>query len=96
MAICTMSNVPAKFILSKKPKQYLKQGPSHCGMFSIKAILSAYGKDAKNHPKDYHTNWIGQHLFSFAIGKRYHEKILESYGLGAQGGTAKNLSGEKK
>ncbi|MEK7534514.1 MAG: C39 family peptidase [Patescibacteria group bacterium] len=90
------SNLPTQFILSRKPKQYLKQGLTHCGMYSIKAILSAYEKDIKNHPKEYHTNWIGQHLFSFAIGKRYHEKILEFHGLKAQGGTAKNLSDDEK
>ncbi|TSD04443.1 MAG: hypothetical protein Greene071421_279 [Parcubacteria group bacterium Greene0714_21] len=91
-----MNNLPSQFTLSRKPTQYLKQGMSHCGMYSLKAILSAYGKDVKNHPTEYHTNWIGKHLFSFAVGKRYYEKIFKSCGLEAQGGTAKNLSADEK
>ena len=96
VGIDAKAELPLKIVLSKRPKEYLKQGPSHCGMYSIKAILSAYGKDTKEHPKDYHTNWIGQHLFSFAIGKRYNEKILEAHGLEAQMDTAKNLSDDEK
>lgn len=87
-----MNRPPQKYILSRKPNEYLKQGLSHCGMYSIKAILSAYGKDVKKHPKEYHTNWVGQHLFSFADRKRYNEKILESYGVEAWGDSAKNFS----
>ncbi|MFY9457965.1 MAG: C39 family peptidase [Candidatus Spechtbacterales bacterium] len=90
------TSLPQQFILSRKPKEYRKQGPSHCGVYSIKAILSAYGKDVKSHPKEYHTNYVGQHFFSFSIGKRYNEKILESYGLEAQGDSAKDFPDKEK
>lgn len=45
-----MKKNPVKFILTRKPEEYLKQGLSHCGVYSLKAILSAYGKDNKIHP----------------------------------------------
>ena len=32
-------------ILANHPKEYLEQGLTQCGAFSVKAILSAYGKD---------------------------------------------------
>jgi len=88
--------LPIKFILSKKPKQYLKQGISHCGVYSVKAILSAYGKDDKGHPKEYQTNWIGKNLFSLATGKDYYDKIMASYGIVSKTQSAENLSNEEK
>lgn len=43
-------------ILTRIPKEYLEQGFTQCGAFSVKAILSAYGKDDKKHPRDYKSN----------------------------------------
>lgn len=82
----------SKFILSIKPKEYLKQGLSHCGVYSIKAILSAYGKDDKKHPEEYHTNWIGKNLFSLATGEKYYDNILASYGIKSETKSAESLS----
>ena len=59
-----MIDLPSTYILSVKPKEYLVQGISHCGVYCVKGILGAYGKDDKIHPKDYHTNWIGKNLFN--------------------------------
>jgi len=69
---------------------------SHCGVYSVKAILSAFGLDDKKHPKEYHTNWIGKHLFSFAIGQKYYDKIFQSYGVQSETKTAKKLPNEEK
>ena len=91
-----MSNLPSSYVLTIKPKEYLKQGLSHCGVYSLKAILSAYGKDVKSHPKEYHANWIGRHLFSFAIGKGYYDKIFAFFGLKTETKSAEKLPNEKK
>ena len=89
-------NLPKRFIVSKKPQQYLKQGLSHCGVYSVKAVLSAYGKDDKGHPKEYHTNWIGQNLFSLSTGQDYYDKILGFYGIRSKTQSAEDLSSEEK
>ncbi len=91
-----MSNLPSRYILTIKPKEYLKQGLSHCGVYSLKAILSAYGKDVKNHPKEYHTNWIGKYLLSFATGKSYYDKIFAFFGLKTETKSAEKLPNEKR
>jgi len=91
-----MDKLPSKYVLTLKPKDYLKQGLSHCGVYSLKAILSAYGRDDKNHPKEYHTNWIGRNLFSFATGRRYYDNIFTSYGIKAKTQSAGHLSNEEE
>lgn len=90
-----MTNHP-KYVLSIKPKEYLVQGISHCGVYCVKAILSAYGKDDKTHPKDYHTNWIGKNLFSFSTGQDYYDKIFASYGIKSKTKSAENLNDQQK
>lgn len=91
-----MKTLPKKFILSIRPKEYLKQGTSHCGVYSLKAILSAYGKDVKAHPKEYQSNWIGRNYFSLATGEKYYDKIFASYGLRTETNSAKKLSDQKR
>lgn len=50
-----MQALPSQFVLTRKPKEYLKQGPTHCGAYSVKAIIEAFGKGDKKDPRDYHT-----------------------------------------
>lgn len=87
--------LPSKFALSVSPKKYLKQGISHCGAYCVKAILSAYKKDTKNKPEEYHTNWIGR-IAGVGLVKKYYVKILKSHGIEARVGNAKNLPDGKK
>lgn len=90
-----MPEIPRKFTLSRKPKEYLKQGLSHCHVYSIKGILSAYGKDVKQNPEDYHISRIRR-----AIGVIWNPeilvKILSSYGMSAEAKTAEHLSTEER
>src|SRR3989338_708431 len=88
-------NLPKKYILTIKPKEYLKQGPSHCGVYSIKAILSAYGLDDKTHPKYYHPNLFHQEI-SITWGKRYYTDILAKYGIDASMISAEGFSENEK
>ena len=78
-----MNKLPTKYILSIKPQEYLEQGPSHCGVYSIKGILSAYGLDTKTHPKYYHPYWVGR-ITGSGFGKNYYVDILSQNGLKAQ------------
>ncbi len=86
-----MQSLPNKFILSIKPKEYLHQGPSHCGVYSVKGILSAYGLDIKAHPKEYHPHIFGR-LTGFTFGKNYLPTILKRNGISAERKSADKLS----
>lgn len=90
-----MDNLPTKYILSKQPKEYLTQGISHCGAYSIKGMLSAYGLDNRSHPKDYHPYWLGK-LTGLTLGWNYFPKILGNYGLNAKTDSAAGLSNSEK
>lgn len=91
-----MNNLPVRIILSIRPKEYLVQkGPSHCGAYSVKAILSAFGKDTKDHPKEYHPNLIGK-ITGATLNRQYWVDVLESHGVKANAKTAEKLSDTEK
>lgn len=69
-----------RFIVSKRPKEYLKQGPTGCGAFSVKGILSAYGKDDKTNPFEYYPPSI----VPFIAPLGTWVKILNAYGMNAK------------
>lgn len=80
------------FILSKKPKEYLKQGPTGCGAFSVKGILSAYGKDDKTHPFQY----LPLSFFPFVTNVFHWVEVLRSYGLDARMQSLHNMTDEQR
>lgn len=80
------------FVVSKKPKEYLRQGPTGCNVFSVKGILSAYGKDDGRHPFAYYPLSI----LPFVTTPFRLVKILRSYGIGAEWRHARELSDEQK
>lgn len=84
-----------KVVLSVKPDRYLSQGLSNCGLFSIKGILSAYGLDHKEDPREYHSNLFGR-LTSITFGRNYYKDILESYGMDSEMRFAENLKDEAR
>lgn len=90
-----MKKIPSKYILSIKPKEYLKQGLSHCGAYSTKAILSAFGKDSKNDPREYHTFWLNK-LLGTGLWNSYWVNVLCSYGLKASTVSAHKLNDQEK
>ncbi|PJC33240.1 hypothetical protein CO051_01835 [Candidatus Roizmanbacteria bacterium CG_4_9_14_0_2_um_filter_39_13] len=51
-------------------KEYLKQGVSHCGAYSVKGVLGAVGLDKTHHPKEYHLNWFCR-LTGLTLNKQY-------------------------
>src|SRR3989344_1687847 len=80
--------------LSRRPKEYLEQGLTQCGAFSVKAILSAYGKDDGRHPRDYNTTFWGK-IFSI-VGIKTWPRVLKSFGLNAELGETKKLSDDER
>lgn len=81
-----------KFITSKRPKEYLKQGPTGCGAFSVKGILSAYGKDNKTHPFQY----LPLSRFPFVINAFHWVEVLRSYGLDAHMQSLRHMTDEQR
>ena len=81
-------------ILSRHPKEYLEQGFTQCGAYSVKAILSAYGRDDKKHPRDYNPTVLGK--YASLVGVYTWPRVLESYGLYAESGNTKNLSDSQR
>jgi len=90
-----VEKLPTRFVLSIRPQEYLKQGLSHCGVYSVKAILSAYGRDLKKRPEDYHTSWF-ERLTGIALTRQYVANILQKNGLSTTVETARELSDEGK
>lgn len=84
------SSLPTHFEVSRKPKEYLKQGRVHCGPYSAKAILSAYGLDVHDDPRDFHVSRRGRAL-GYATPQMMVE-ILTQHGLPAERKAAKGLS----
>ena len=82
-------------LLTHSPKEYLEQGLSQCGAFSVKAILGAYGKDDKKHPRDYQPNFLAKHT-GINRGLILWPKVLQSYGVFAERGDAKKLTDEQR
>ena len=81
-------------ILTHFPKEYLEQGFTQCGAFSVKAILSAYEKDDRKNPRDYNPTVLGK--YTSLAGTQTWPRVLESYGLHAERGNTTNLSNEQR
>lgn len=76
-------NTGKNFVVSKRPAEYLKQGWNHCGAFSVKGILSAYERDDRENPREYHLHWFGR-LTGYTLGAAYWPEVLRSHGLRAK------------
>lgn len=55
-----MKKILSRYVLSLKPKEYLKQGSNHCGVYTVKGIMSALNKDIHKDPRDYHISFLGR------------------------------------
>ena len=81
-----------QFVVSKKPKEYLKQGPTGCGLYAIKGILSAYGKDDGRNPFVYYPAGV----LPFITTRLRLINILRSRGFDAHWRSARELSNAQK
>lgn len=90
-----MKNLPERLILAKPPKEYLVQGLSHCGAYSVKAILSFYNKDDGRIPEKYHPRKLGR-ILGATYGQYYWADILKRYGVNVEAGRVSNLNNQEK
>lgn len=82
-------------VVANSPSEYLVQGSSHCGAYSVKGILSAYGLDSKELPEEYHTNLVSR-LTGVGFLKNYYVNVLKRHGLEAEGNNASGVSDKEK
>ena len=86
---------PTKYILTRKPKEYLKQGSVHCGVYTAKAVLEAFGKGIHSDPRKYHVsvlNRITGSMFRLAD----LSNVFKKHGLVSSGKFMKEHSDQQK
>lgn len=69
-----------KVILPVRPEQYLFNGSSNCGVYVVKGVLSAYGCDVHEDPKDYHPDNVMAKKFGWTLVSGIRE-TLKKFGL---------------
>lgn len=52
--------IPEKYAVNKIPKEYLKQGIVHCGVYTAKAVLEAFDKGVHKDPRKYHVSFLNK------------------------------------
>ncbi|MDA1316807.1 MAG: hypothetical protein O3B87_02150, partial [bacterium] len=86
---------PNKYILTRKPKEYLKQGAVHCGVYTAKAVLEAYGKGIHSDPRKYHVA-VFNRITGTMIRLADFSNILIDYGLEVEGKFMDKQSNQQK
>lgn len=81
--------------LKRQPKEYPEQEFNQCGAYSVKAILSAYGKDDKEHARDYQVTRLAKYIGTHQ-GLTVWPEVLRSYGVPAQRGSTRSLIDEQR
>src|SRR3989337_1814202 len=72
--------LPNSFVVGSEALEYEEQGPSHCGAYSVKAVLNSLGRYKKRHPKYLHTNFFCK-ITGVTLGKNYYVGILRKHGI---------------
>ena len=89
-----MKKVPYRYTLPIKPKEYLKQGRNHCGVYTVKGIMSALEQDIYKDPRDYHISLFGK--VSGALLPGGLSKVLKHHRLDPTIKKADNLPDKQK
>lgn len=83
-----------KFVLPIRPDEYLFNGPSDCGVYVVKGILSAYERDIYDDPRNYHQSSLVRKFGWTLVGDLI--KILKDFGsLKAEKGFAHGATEQK-
>lgn len=84
-----------KFILPIRPDRYLFNGPSNCGMYVVKGILSAYQLDIYPDPRNYHPkNFLAKKFGWTFVGGLI--ETLEKFGVKSKKRFARGINDERK
>jgi len=89
------TQIPPKYIVNRKPKEYLKQGKVHCGVYTAKAVLEAFGKGVHRNPREYHVSFLNK-ITGCMFRDQDLVNVFKKYGLQTKVKCAKNLEGEQK
>jgi len=74
--------LPIVVVLPIAPEEYLFNGSSNCGVYVAKGVLSAYGLDKYDDPRDYHTGFLGKKFGWTLVGDLI--ATLKNFGLNAK------------
>ncbi|MCA9386307.1 hypothetical protein KC717_06705 [Candidatus Dojkabacteria bacterium] len=80
-------------IVSKQPNEYLKQGLSHCGVYTAKGILEAYDKFDFDQPEELHNSLLGR--LTGSLTPKMLKNVLETNGLNSTIGIAQGSDKQK-
>lgn len=94
MSVENTHQPPPFAVVSRVPREFLKQGMMHCGAYSVKAILNAYGKDSKRDPRDYYPLRWG--VVQTLTDPELWARVLRSYGVEAEARSASGLFDEER
>ncbi|MDP4011886.1 MAG: hypothetical protein Q8P72_06730 [Candidatus Roizmanbacteria bacterium] len=86
---------PEKYAVDRKPKEYLKQGMVHCGVYTAKAILEAYGKGIHRDPRKYHVNFINK-ISGAMFRSQDLINVFQKYSLNLKAVCAKDCDDSRK
>jgi hypothetical protein len=64
-----------KLILAVHPAEYLFNGPSNCGVYVVKGILSAFHRDKYADPREYHPSNFFAKKFGWTLVEGLHETL---------------------
>jgi len=90
-----MSELSEEHVVTIRPAEYLQQGLTHCGAYSVKAILSAYGVDDSTDPCDlYVSRWA--RILGIGIGRDYWGQVFRAHGIDVQNKSAVECNDTEK
>lgn len=89
------TQIPEEYIVNRKPKEYLKQGKVHCGVYTAKAVLEGFGKSLHKDPVEYHVNFLNK-ITGCMFRCQDLVNVFKKYGLKTKVMSAKDLEDEQK
>jgi len=94
MSVENSNQSPSRVVVSHTQKEFLKQGMMHCGAYSVKGILNAFGKDRKRDPREYYPSRWG--IIQTLTDPELWARALCAHGVRAEAGSVRNFSDEAR
>lgn len=87
--------LPERHIVNKEPREYLIQGKMHCGVYTAKAVLEAFGKGVHKNPRGYHVSFLNK-ITGTMFRLQDLVNVFKKYGLNTKAVCAKDLDYAQK